>query len=91
MLHLTATPPSTKLKVTFSFYLCEIFGLYILKFPSCDTESFRKCCYGLRSLIKKTIVFSLLFFFGFMNTLLVTDDDTASDDGNGDLSRDENK
>ena len=33
---------------------------------------------------------SLLFCF--MNTSLVTDDDdTASDDGNGDLSRDENK
>jgi hypothetical protein len=26
-----------------------------------------------------------------MNALLVNDDDTATDDGNGDLSRDENK
>jgi hypothetical protein len=33
----------------------------------------------------------LNLLFCFMNMLLVTDDDTASDDGNGNLSRDENK
>ena len=36
-----------------------------------------------------TIVLSWLLCF--VSMLLVTDDDTASDDGNGDLSRDENK
>jgi hypothetical protein len=81
--------PQSKTDVHIQFLSLEIFGLYFFKFPTCETESFRMCCYGLWSLIKKTIVLSLLFCF--MNTVLVTDDDTASEDGNGDLSRDENK